>query len=54
MVCARAVRDRYALAYDFRAIYAAHVAAMVIGHVGNFEVRVALVDAKGTRPSCLQ
>ena len=47
-------RDNTApLAYDLRAVYAAHVAAMVIGHVCHFEVRVAFVGAIGNPPIVL-
>ena len=40
MVFTGAVRHHYALAYDLRAVYAVHVAAMVIGHVCRFEVGI--------------
>ena len=53
MVCAGAVRHHYALAYDLRAVDAAHVAAMVIGHFGHFVVLVAFVGAIGNPPIVL-
>ena len=45
MVWAGAVRHIFALVYNLRAVYAAHVAAMVKGHLISFEVLMALVGA---------
>ena len=53
MVRTRAVRYHYTLGYDLRAVDAAHVAAMVIGHFGHFEVLVAFVGAIGNPPITL-
>lgn len=53
MVRTRAVRYHYTLGYDLRAVDAAHVAAMVIGHFGHFEVLVAFVGAIGNPPIVL-
>jgi hypothetical protein len=53
MVCAGAVRHHYALSYDLRAVDAPHVAAMVIGHFGHFEILVAFVGAIGNPPIVL-
>lgn len=44
------MRHHYALAHNLRAVFAALVAAMVIGHLLHFEVRVAFVGAMGNPP----
>jgi hypothetical protein len=51
MVWACAVRHIFALVYNLRAVYAAHVGTMVIGHVGHTGVLVAFVGAISNPPT---